>query len=140
MSTVYYTATTLDGFLADPDDSLAWLARVARVEYFEPDQVVFLEGETSSLVYVVAQGTFQVRLGEACKLVSLAEPGALFGEYAMFTKGYRNANVVAAEPGVLLSFSAAQFREFLLRCPQVTLLLLEKAVRRLQRVERQKGS
>ncbi len=23
--TVYYTATTLDGFLADPDDSLAWL-------------------------------------------------------------------------------------------------------------------
>ncbi|MBM0124172.1 dihydrofolate reductase family protein [Pimelobacter simplex] len=26
-STVYYTATTLDGFLADPDDSLAWLMR-----------------------------------------------------------------------------------------------------------------
>lgn len=23
----YYTATTLDGFLADPDDSLAWLLR-----------------------------------------------------------------------------------------------------------------
>lgn len=27
MSTVYYTATTLDGFLADPHDSLAWLMR-----------------------------------------------------------------------------------------------------------------
>jgi len=27
VSTVYYTATTLDGFLADPDDSLAWLLR-----------------------------------------------------------------------------------------------------------------
>lgn len=27
MATVYYTATTLDGFLADPDDSLAWLMR-----------------------------------------------------------------------------------------------------------------
>lgn len=25
--TVFYTATTLDGFLADPDDSLAWLMR-----------------------------------------------------------------------------------------------------------------
>lgn len=25
--TTYYTATTLDGFIADPDDSLAWLVR-----------------------------------------------------------------------------------------------------------------
>ena len=27
MATIYYTATTLDGFLADPEDSLAWLMR-----------------------------------------------------------------------------------------------------------------
>lgn len=27
MSTIYYSATTLDGFLADPDDSLDWLFR-----------------------------------------------------------------------------------------------------------------
>jgi len=31
--TQYYTATTLDGFIADPDDSLAWLFTRAR----EPD-------------------------------------------------------------------------------------------------------
>ncbi len=27
MTVIYYTATTLDGFLADPDDSLDWLLR-----------------------------------------------------------------------------------------------------------------
>jgi len=30
MATIYYTATSLDGYLADPDDSLEWLFRVER--------------------------------------------------------------------------------------------------------------
>ena len=126
--------------LATADDaSLQWLADTAQIELFEAEQVVFTAGETSSRVYVVAWGSLRVRLGETSKLVSFAEAGTLFGEYAMFTKGVRTAHVVAAEPSCLLSFGDEQFREFLLRCPIVMMELLQTAVRRLHRVERQRG-
>ncbi len=100
---------------------------------------MFEEGESSSRVYVVARGSLQVRLGESGKLVSFAEAGALFGEYAMFVKGVRMARVVAAKSSVLLSFGDNQFQEFLLRCPTVMMELLQTAVRRLHRVERRRG-
>jgi CRP-like cAMP-binding protein len=127
------------GVLATADaDSLQWLADIAQADVFEPDQVVFAEGESSSRVYVVAWGSLQVRLSESSKLVSFAEPGSLFGEYAMFAKGVRTAHVVAAEASALLSFRDDEFREFLLRCPTVMMQLLQTAVRRLHRAERQK--
>lgn len=43
--TTYYTATTLDGFIADPDDSLAWLLRQPQAEGGGPqDYDVFIQG------------------------------------------------------------------------------------------------
>ena len=126
--------------LATADDAtLQWLAEGAQTDPFEAGQVVFEEGESSSRVYVVARGSLQVRLGESDKLVSFAEAGALFGEYAMFVKGVRMARVVAAKSSVLLSFGDNQFQEFLLRCPTVMMELLQTAVRRLHRVERRRG-
>ena len=63
----------------------------------EPPAILFVEvfenGETSSSVYVVASGSLRIQLSESSKLVSFAEAGALFGEYAMFTKGVRTARV-----------------------------------------------
>jgi CRP-like cAMP-binding protein len=126
--------------LASADDAeLNWLAEAGRSEFLEADGVLFTEGDTSTRVYVVVTGSLQVRQGESCKLVSFAEAGTLFGEYAMFAKGARTANVVAADPTILLSFPEERFREFLLKCPAVMMKLLQTAVRRLHRVGRQRG-
>ncbi len=97
------------------DDSLHWLAEAAETEFYEADQVVFSAGDVSSQVYVVAWGSLQVLIGESARLVSFAEAGGLFGEYAMFVKGVRTAHVVAAEATVLLAFKEETFRKFLLR-------------------------
>ncbi len=128
------------GVLASADDAaLQSLADGAEVDVFVSGQVVFEEGDSSSRVYVVSSGSLQVLLGESSKLVSFAETGTLFGEYAMFAKGVRTARVLAAEPSVLVSFAADRFREFLLQCPTVMMELLQTAVRRLHRVERRRG-
>lgn len=44
MSVIYYTATTLDGFLADPDDSLEWLLRQPQDEDGPAGYTRFIEG------------------------------------------------------------------------------------------------
>ena len=119
-----------------PGHALEWLAEGALVEAFEPDQIVSAQGELASRVYVVVSGQLQILQGEAGRLISIAEAGSLFGEYAMFVQGQRTAYVVAAAPTVTLSFAPETFREFLMRAPSVTLELLQTAVRRLHRAER----
>ncbi|KRB77960.1 deaminase [Nocardioides sp. Root190] len=42
--TVYYTATTLDGFIADPDDSLDWLMRQAQEDGGAQNYESFIKG------------------------------------------------------------------------------------------------
>jgi len=118
-------------------EGLRSLAEAAEIECIDAGAVVFDAGDTSSRVYVVASGSLEVRLSEGTKLVSFFEPGALFGEYAMFV-GVRTARVTAAKPTVLLSLDSEHFRSFLLQCPECTLQLLQTAVRRLQRAERQR--
>lgn len=44
MSVTYYTATTLDGFIADPDDSLDWLLRQDQDEGGPQNYESFIEG------------------------------------------------------------------------------------------------
>jgi CRP-like cAMP-binding protein len=126
--------------LAAADDaSQQWIADAMEIEYFEAGEVVFEAGDESTRVYVVVAGTLEARVGEQADLVSLFEPGALFGEYAMFTGGVRTARVVALASCVLLSVDDEHFRTLLLRCPEVTMLLLRTAVRRLHRAERYRG-
>ncbi len=126
--------------LAGADDAaLQELAEAANIETFAPGDVVFSQGEAASRVYVVAAGALEARLNEAAEMVSYFEPGALFGEYAMFANRVRTARVMAVQPTVLVSVDEQRFRAFLLRCPAVTLQLLQTAVRRLHRAERQHG-
>jgi len=124
---------------AADDDTLQWLAEVVDTECLEADDIVFEEGEISERIYVVASGKLEVRLDEKSPLVGLLEPGALFGEYAMFVNGVRTARVVAITECVLLSVDDQHFRTFLLKCPEAMLALLQTAVRRLNRAERQRS-
>jgi dihydrofolate reductase len=51
MATLYYTATTIDGFIADPDNSLQWLFDVPQT------------GETTSALDAVLDGVGSIVMG-----------------------------------------------------------------------------
>jgi CRP-like cAMP-binding protein len=124
---------------AAEDDALERLAEAAELEHFGAGQIVFEAGEISSRIYVVAAGKLEARLHKDGPLISFFEPGALFGEYAMFVHGVRSAQVAAATECTLLSIDEQHFHDFLLRSPESALLLLGTAVRRLHRAERQRN-
>jgi CRP-like cAMP-binding protein len=115
------------------------LAESAGVQRFEPGDVVFDNGDESSEVYVVVSGSLRAQFSEHGPVISVFDDGALFGEYAMFTRGIRSARVTALASSVTITLDPAGFRDFLRAAPDVTLQLLETAVRRLARAERAGG-
>ena len=69
MRAIYYTASSLDGFLADPDHSLAWLFAQQHVEPEDPNlRMDTLPGRTAALV--MGSSTYQFIRDEASDAVS----------------------------------------------------------------------
>ena len=69
MRAIYYTASSLDGFLADPDHSLAWLFAQQHAEPEDPNlRMDTLPGRTAALV--MGSSTYQFIRDEASDAVS----------------------------------------------------------------------
>lgn len=69
MRVIYYTASSLDGFLADPDHSLAWLFAQQHAEPEDPNlRMDTLPGRTAALV--MGSSTYQFIRDEASDAVS----------------------------------------------------------------------
>jgi CRP-like cAMP-binding protein len=114
----------------------ALLAEMMRTERLQAGEILFLAGEPSDCVYLVAAGTLHVFLPEASLPVRTLTPGELLGEYGLLANLVRTATVRAATDALLLSLDYRRFHAFLLRFPEATLVLLKSAVERLVAAER----
>ena len=121
-------------FRAIAADALSALAAGMREERFAAGEVVILANEAADRVFVLCEGLLEVT-HEALILRRL-EPGALLGELAFFAGTARTATVRAVEPCAMLSLHFDNFRAFLLRYPEIMLILTGRIVRSLLEVER----
>lgn len=82
-------------------DLLQETARLAVVRRFDPDQVIFLEGDPPEALYILTSGWVKSihlsREGREQALMFL-QPGEVFGDIAVFTGRPYPATVVALEP------------------------------------------
>jgi CRP-like cAMP-binding protein len=107
--------------------------RVELIERFtvrtlEAGDVVIAEGASSGGLYVVLEGTLEVRTGGL--LVSELKEGDLFGEISMLTRGPATASVSAPSSARVLHLSKPIFDEVILTHPQVLELISDLASRR----------
>jgi CRP-like cAMP-binding protein len=97
------------------NDELSAVARLTTLERFEPDAVVFQEGELGDSLFVVASGEVEVlrrdQTGQLTPITTLG-PGQCFGEMSLIDKEYRSATVRARSACELLHLGAEQLTAF----------------------------
>jgi CRP-like cAMP-binding protein len=116
-------------------DDLARVAQVAVRRAFEPQQVIFREGDDSDTCYIVRSGharaTRQHADGRTITLANFG-PGDIFGELAMFDDERRSATVQAIDDLETVAIPGSAMRGLLGRHPEIAVKLVIALGRRLR--------
>ncbi|PIE05518.1 MAG: cAMP-binding protein, partial [Sorangium cellulosum] len=98
------------------EDGLRLLANIAWKETFPPGTNIFEQGSPGDRLYLILEG--RVRIGRSVsgmgeEALAMLEPGAVFGEMALFDEAPRSADAHAHEACVLLSITKERFEDLL---------------------------
>jgi CRP/FNR family transcriptional regulator len=116
-------------------EDLARVADVAVPRRFDPQQVIFREGDQSDTCYILRSGhTRAVREHVDGRTIALAHfgPGDVFGELAMFDDERRSATVEALDDVEALAVLGSDMRRLLREHPDIAAKLVISLGRRLR--------
>ncbi|HDR06401.1 MAG TPA: cyclic nucleotide-binding domain-containing protein [Candidatus Coatesbacteria bacterium] len=106
----------------------------------QPEQEIVVEGETGQRLYIIVEGTAQVRQvldTDRSKVLATLGKGNFFGELALLDSGPRSASVVSVSPCELYYLDRDEFMELLRQHPEMALKLAQTLAGRLRRANRQ---
>jgi len=73
------------------DDDLNQIAENIKMDYFPAEHVIFKEGDTGDIMYIIKRGQVQVLRDNA--ILATLKDGAFFGEMALVSEEPRNATI-----------------------------------------------
>jgi CRP-like cAMP-binding protein len=100
------------GLRESTTESISGIASKFVARSFAEGQVVFLEGDVASSMYIVAHGQVDVLRnvrGDRAELLASLRPGDQFGANTLIEKGPRTASCVAVTPTWLFELDAPDF-------------------------------
>jgi CRP/FNR family transcriptional regulator, cyclic AMP receptor protein len=109
------------------DATLRDVLAVADIVHYKADDRIISEGEVSSYLYTVLEGTVNVLVKEQSGkevYVGLIGEGDVFGEAGIFLSVKRTANVVSSENTVLLRITREALLEFIHKYPAAGVKML----------------
>jgi CRP/FNR family cyclic AMP-dependent transcriptional regulator len=116
-------------------DDLERISQLAVPRTFEPDEIVFREGDASHTCYVVRSGRARaVREHPDGRTITLATfgPGDIFGELAMFEDERRSATVEAVQRTSVVAVLGPDMRRLMVEHPEISIRLVVALGRRLR--------
>jgi len=103
---------------------------------FAAGRVIMEQGQSGVLMYVVLEGSVQIRIGDS--VVETVGPGGMFGEMALVGRTQRLAGAVAESECVLLPINRNVFVDLVKTNPKFGLSLLVAVGERARRMAAQR--
>lgn len=120
--------------LLDPGELQDLSSGLERAKY-EPGQKVFSFGEPGDSLYIVIQGRIELFVKDTTGskiILTVCEPGEVFGELSLFDGGSRTASAIALEEAELFILERGELLGFLRRHPDAALDLLATMGQRIR--------
>lgn len=121
------------------DDVLKEVLAVADIVHYKADDRIISEGEVSSYLYTVLEGTVNVLVKEQSGkevYIGVIGEGDIFGEAGIFLSVKRTANIVSSENTVLLRITRDALLEFIHKYPgagvKMLLIIIYSLLRKLR--------
>ena len=99
------------------DNQLKTIIDNGKIESINAGSIICNEGDIADKVYLILSGKVKVYKNDIDgneKELATLEKGNMFGEMALFDKGFRSASVKCIEPSQLMIFEGDKFLELLL--------------------------
>jgi CRP-like cAMP-binding protein len=103
------------------------------IQTFSAGETIFTVGSTGREMYVVLEGSVDIRIGN--KTLDVTGPGEVFGEMALIDSSARSATAIAKVDCTLASVDERQFLRMVERTPTFTLNLMQILTGRLRRMD-----
>ena len=100
---------------------------------FAAGETIFTEGSTGREMYVVLEGSVDIRVGK--KTLDVTGPGGVFGEMALIDSSTRSATAIAKDDCTLVPVDEKQFLRMVERTPLFTLNVMQILAGRLRRMD-----
>ncbi len=122
-------------FMELPESTLEKIELVGSRRNFEKDQIILLEEEVGSALFMIVSGKVKVSRssndGREVILTILSESD-FFGEMAILDGLTRSATVTATEPTELFMIQRKEFLDLLKSYPEISISLLQELTKRLR--------
>ena len=122
------------------ESELEKLAQVAYLQKFSKDNIIFLEDDTGTNLFIIKKGKVKIsKLSNEGKevILSILKDGDSFGEMSLLTGEKRSANVTSIEKSELLILQRDDFLNLLNSYPQISIFLLKDLSKKLQNADAQ---
>lgn len=82
---------------------------------FPKNKIIFQEGERSSDVYYILEGSVYVtkKMHDTFKVLTYLDKGDIFGEMGVLEETIRSATIITREDSTFLKFTKEEFKEIL---------------------------